>query len=958
MRKFVSFSLTLMLLFSMIPMNISVLTVFASAGGGGGLPPSEGPTSPPALTPGPFTLTYAPSTSSPAFPKIDIASPAAAFISPYHFHGAAPTAITGLNDNDPVTVTGRSDELLLGLHLRGYTFQGWTEDEDWVVGDDLYVSGDAIVISGASVVLYSVWALDDSTTPGAMNKAYTVEYNLNGGSGTTPAGLSGLENFQHFTPDAGNALSKEGYVFLGWSQNKDATLPDPQLGGTYAIEDQNDMTLYAIWSESTYDNLYASVRGETNAAAAYKAFAKKAYQEGYPVIAQLFLATADAEAKHANDEWAILAAMGATDRPIAVAPVVGTTEVNLKTAFDGETYEYTTMYPGFLTATEAESVGLTGAALTAVQNAARIFTRAGKAEQVHAGNYKDILDNFDNQDYINNKYKVVYRCFVCGEVVTERPANCPICNAAGSTFAMYDTGLNATYFNLYDSVQGETNANAAYLAFAAKADEEGYPAIARLFRATADAEFKHANDEWTILENMGAIERPTAALPTVSTTAVNLQAAFDGETYEYTTMYALFLETAQDEGMTGGAFNAARIFTLAGKAEQVHAGNFKDVLDNFDDQDYINNKYKVVYRCLVCGEVVTERPTNCPICYAAGSSFIAYGVYTVTFDLNGGAHTGGGDLVQAVFEGEAALAPTAQRSNYKFDGWDKTFDNITANITVSAIWTQTSSGGSSYSGGSGSFGGGSASGSGNVDITGPSTPLIPEYSDSLYSDVSTSDWFNEAVRFATERGLMTGTGSGQFSPNGVMTRAMLVTVLYRLEGSPSVTGDIPFSDVGGGDWYSDAILWASENGVVEGYNDGRFGLNDPVTREQAVTILYRYAMAKGLDVSASADLSAFSDMSQISDWAKDAMSWAVAEGIIQGRTATTIEPAGISTRAEVATILMRYIEDFMGKAGDTSEPVDDDSDVPADDTDDTENDTDDTAPDEEGDTDNTSDTEE
>jgi rubrerythrin len=239
-----------------------------------------------------------------------------------------------------------------------------------------------------------------------------------------------------------------------------------------------------------------------------------------------------------------------------------------------------------------------------------------KAEQVHAGNYDDVLTNLDDEDYINSEYAAVFRCPVCGEVVTERPDRCPICNAAGTSFAIY----NGTYSNLYASVQGETNASAAYTAFAAKADEEGYPVIAQLFIATADAEAKHAADEWAILQSMGATERPVAAVPTVGTTAENLQAAFDGETYEYTVMYPDFKATADAEGMT----DASRIFNLAMKAEQVHAGNYDDVLKNLDDEDYINSEYEVVYRCPVCGEVVTERPDRCPICNAAGTSLIMY----------------------------------------------------------------------------------------------------------------------------------------------------------------------------------------------------------------------------------------------------------------------------------------------------------------------------------------------
>ena len=360
----------------------------------------------------------------------------------------------------------------------------------------------------------------------------------------------------------------------------------------------------------TYANLYASVQGETNASAAYKAFAERAYTDGFPVIARLFLATADAEAKHADDEWAILLGMGATVRPVAEAPVVGTTAENLRAAFEGETYEYTVMYPGFIAAAEAEGMA----------DARRIFNFAMRAEQVHAINYADVLANLANTEYINSTYGVVYCCPICGEVVTELPGRCPICGAAGSTFAIY----NETYFNLYASVQGETNASAAYKAFAEKAYTDGFPVIARLFLATADAEAKHADDEWAILLGMGATVRPAAEAPVVGTTAENLRAAFEGETYEYTVMYPGFIATAEAEGMA----SARRIFNFAMRAEQVHAINYADVLANLANTEYINSTYGVVYRCPICGEVVTERPGRCPICGAVGISFVEYGEIT------------------------------------------------------------------------------------------------------------------------------------------------------------------------------------------------------------------------------------------------------------------------------------------------------------------------------------------
>ena len=185
----------------------------------------------------------------------------------------------------------------------------------------------------------------------------------------------------------------------------------------------------------TYENLYAAVQGETNANAAYNAFAAQAQFEGYPVIARLFLATADAEAKHADDEWAVLVSMGATDRPVADKPTVGTTAENLQAAFNGETYEYTVMYPDFLATANAEGNAA----------AARIFNLAMKAEQVHAGNYADVLANLDDVDYLNSKYAVVYRCPVCGEVVTLLPNRCPICGASGDTFFMYCAELDYAF---------------------------------------------------------------------------------------------------------------------------------------------------------------------------------------------------------------------------------------------------------------------------------------------------------------------------------------------------------------------------------------------------------------------------------------------------------------------------------------------------------------------------------
>ena len=178
-----------------------------------------------------------------------------------------------------------------------------------------------------------------------------------------------------------------------------------------------------------------------------------------------------------------------------------------------------------------------------------------------------------------------------------------------------------------------------------------------------------------------------------------------------------------------------------------------------------------------------------------------------------------------------------------------------------------------------------------------------------FIDVAEGDWFYDAVVYAYQNELMDGVGGNRFAPNSETTRAQLVTILYRLEGEPTVSGDLPFTDVEAGIWYTDAILWAAQNNIVNGVSDTEFAPGDEITRQQLVTILYRYAEAKGYDVSASADLSGYPDADQVQDYAQPAMAWAVAENIIQGMEDGTLKPAGNASRAQIATILMRFCED-------------------------------------------------
>ena len=189
----------------------------------------------------------------------------------------------------------------------------------------------------------------------------------------------------------------------------------------------------------------------------------------------------------------------------------------------------------------------------------------------------------------------------------------------------------------------------------------------------------------------------------------------------------------------------------------------------------------------------------------------------------------------------------------------------------------------------------------------PSDEDKPEELDEPFADVDELDWFYDAVVYVYNEGMMDGISATQFAPNSNLTRGMVVTMLYRLEGEPRVTGSSGFDDVASGAWYADAVTWAAENGIVNGVSDTEFAPNVNITREQLAAILYRYAEYNDYDVSGRDDLSEFTDRSSISSYALDAMRWAVDEGLITGITNTTIEPQGTATRAQAATMFMRFM---------------------------------------------------
>lgn len=278
-------------------------------------------------------------------------------------------------------------------------------------------------------------------------------------------------------------------------------------------------------------------------------------------------------------------------------------------------------------------------------------------------------------------------------------------------------------------------------------------------------------------------------------------------------------------------------------------------------------------------QVITPGGGSSSSSSSGSSSFYSY-TYTVTFETNGGIKVSS----QSVKSGSTAYEPNAPfRAGFTFDGWyaDRNLKQkynfstpVTANIVLYAKWTGTGETGTGF------------------------------------SDVKTDDWFCSAVNYVVGKKLFNGVSDNEFAPNDSLTRAMLVTILYRLDGEPETEIGEGFADVESGAYYEKAVAWAKANGIVNGITDSEFAPNNNITREQIASIIYRYAKYKGYDVSVGEDTNilSYEDANKISDWAVAAIQWACGAGLINGRTESTIVPDGTATRAEAAAIMQRFSE--------------------------------------------------
>ena len=290
------------------------------------------------------------------------------------------------------------------------------------------------------------------------------------------------------------------------------------------------------------------------------------------------------------------------------------------------------------------------------------------------------------------------------------------------------------------------------------------------------------------------------------------------------------------------------------------------------------------------GDSVPANVTKLTAKFAGGSSGSGGGggsrkpsvtYYTLHFETNGGSAIT--DMREATNTRISLTKYVPTRHGYTFIGWysDRSLTNqvsevsLTKNMTVYAGWRADE----------------------NPDIV-----VNP------FTDVSEKDWFYNDAMFVYKNGLMLGTSKTLFGPHGTVTRGMMATILWRMEGSLAPKGENSFTDVEAGRWYADAITWTTENGIFAGYSKDKFGPDDPITREQLTAIFYRYADYKGYKLTVTGNLDKFEDADKITDYAKTVMQWAVGNRLIKGKTENLLDPQGTATRAEIAAMLHRFVE--------------------------------------------------
>lgn len=756
----------------------------------------------------------------------------------------------------------------------GYQFLGWAEEPDAQTPSYTGSESDHFEMGAKNVTLYAVWQQNPGT--------YTVTYDANSGTGEVPTDYSayaaGAVVRVQFTPEP----SKADCSFLGWAETQTATDPKYTSSKPSFTMGRANVTLYAVWHQIQHYTItyYPNADGVTGMPGNggktedvnYTISLISPHRDGYTFkgwsrTANGTVNFSGGESYTANANLELYAVWERMSYEITsdngnVSTVMITTQADANGKYSGDTTIAFTVAPDDPYTLDDLTVTVNGAV---VQMA---------------------------KDTAGNK--------LTGSFVIE-------CDSAIAV------RVNAqTYTVSYDPNGGNAPAAAETKTYVVGVDMA-------LHSGTGFTKADHHITGWNTQADGNGIRYNLAAPVTGGFSSdTTLYAVWEPDStdprgYHYTIQYNANGGTGADITQDMYQNVPAQLYTTAAQAGFSRSGY--DLI-GWSATPSGGKDYSL-------GATVSS-----PLASSAEQTVTLYAVWQaretyVTVTLSDPQNVNTTPSITVRYGGLYGRLPVLSKDNYTFDGWynesgrkveSTTRVTNSSPHTLYARWTKITSGGNTGSGGGN--GGGKPSQPTQIIVTGgyntdyktcPRDKTCPAYS---FKDLNLKLWYHDGIHFCVENGLMQGISDNLFTPDGVATRAQIVMILWRIEKNPYL-GQAGFSDVSANDWFAGAVNWASANGIVTGYTDGRFGPNDHVTREQLAAILYRYARYKGYDVSVGEDTNilSYEDALTVSDWAVSAMQWACGSGVINGTSESTLSPRDTATRAQIAAMIMRFLVD-------------------------------------------------
>ena len=714
---------------------------------------------------------------------------------------------------------------------------------------------------------------------------YTVRFNANGGGGTM-ADVTGVSG-SYTLPSCG-FTEPEGKQFKGWSTSADGSVISST---TYEVS--SDTTFYAIWESKEYSIIVTDGKATIGAGSEISKAA-----QGTKVT---LTANAAPDGKE-FDKWVVES--GSTTLEDANSEtttfIMPDSEVSVKATYKNApvtTYSLTTQVNGGHGTISASKTGLTAGSTETITFTPEVgyeidtVTVNGTATSV-SGNTLNVTMN-ENKTVI-----VTYKATGGGEHThsygsewkNDADNHWHECSCGDKT----DVAAHTASDWIIDTPATATTSGSKHK----ECTVCGYTMATETIPATGGGEHTHSygsewkNDADNHWHECSCGDKTDVAAHTASDWIIDTPATAtaDGTRHKECTVCKRVLETGTIPATGGGehthSYGSEWKNDATNHWHECSCGDKTDVAAHSASEWIIDTPATATAdgtrhkECTVCKRVLETG--TIPATGGGGGYNPPVTYYTLRFETGGGSDIPSVRETYNTYIDLTKYVPTWR--GHTFIGWytERSLMNkvsgvyLTKDMTVYALW--------------------------RVDEN-PGTGVNP------FTDVSEKDWFYSDVMFVYENGLMLGTSKTLFSPHGTVTRGMMATILWRMEGSPAPKGKNGFTDVEAGKWYADAITWTAENGIFAGYGKDKFDPDDPITREQLAAIFYRYAGYKGYDLTVKGNLDKFKDADKITDYAKTAMGWAVGSGLVKGKSGNLLDPQGTATRAEIAAMLHRFIEE-------------------------------------------------